>query len=66
MDNEKLTDGVARGENTAIYAMRIIGEIDAFIRNKHGMGVVVTPDDSTILGVDVNGNIKATFTIALL
>ena len=52
--------------NTASYAMYVVGEIDAYIRKKHSMGVVITNDNGVMLGINDNANIKATFTITLI
>jgi len=60
MDNE---NEPIQPENTAVYAMRVIGEIDAFIRKKYGMGIVITHDDGVALRVGDNNKIKATFTV---
>jgi len=63
MDNENKT---IQPENTAIYAMRVISEIDTFIRKNHGMGIVITDDDGVTLGIGGDNKIKATFTVTMV
>jgi len=60
------TETVTKSENTALYAMRVVSEIDNFIRENHGMGVLVAGDDGVVLAADGNGQIKASFTITLI
>jgi len=49
-------------ENSANYAMYVVSEIDAFIRKKHGMGIII--DEGLIIG-SAGDKVKATFTITL-
>ena len=53
-------------ENTAAYAIHVMGEIDALIRRKYGMGLLIEGGDGVVLAADGNGQIKASFTIALI
>ena len=67
MENENgQQEALSQPKNTAIYAMRVVSEIDNFIRENHGMGVLVSGGDGVVLAADGNGQIKASFTITLI
>ena len=65
MENTETTDRQdgAEPERTAMHMMRVISEIETFIREKRGMRVLIEDDSDISIGAYGAGYLKATFSI---